>query len=360
MIRVVMIVRSTFYTVKGGDTVQAQQTASRLEKTAVHADIKLTTEKIAYEDYDLLHFFNITRPADICYHIRASGKRFLISSILIDYSEYDQQHRKGLPGILFRLLNADGIEYMKTLSRWLLGRDKMMSPEYLWKGQRRTIKEILQQAALVLPNSHSEYKRLSVQYNCSTAHQVVPNGIDTVLFSANQTIEKDPLLVICVARIEGLKNQLNLIKALRNTRYKLVIIGAVANQHGYYKACREMATSNIQFVDHLPQEELVTYYQKAKVHVLPSWFETTGLSSLEAAAMGCNIVITDKGDTREYFGNEAAYCDPALPESIYAAIEKAATHACSKLLQHKILTQYSWEQATLRTIEAYKRVKYTT
>ena len=359
MIKVALIVRSTFYTVKGGDTIQVLQTASHLEAGGVQVDIKLTDTKIAYENYDLLHFFNITRPADICCHIRKSGKPFLISSILIDYSEYDQYHRKGLPGVLFRLLDADGIEYLKTLCRWVLGRDKMMSPEYLWQGQRRSIKKILQQAALVLPNSHSEYKRLATQYNCSTTHLVVPNGIDAVLFSNNKTIEKDPLLVICVARIEGLKNQLNLIRALRNTKYKLVIIGSVANQYTYYRACREMATGNIQFVDHLSQEELVPYYQKAKVHVLPSWFETTGLSSLEAAAMGCNIVITDKGDTREYFGNEAAYCDPASPESIYAAIEKAATHAGSELLQHKILAQYSWGQATQTTMEAYKRVKYT-
>jgi glycosyltransferase involved in cell wall biosynthesis len=358
MIRVAMIVRSTFYTSKGGDTIQVLQTAAHLARHNIFVNIKLTSEKIEYDKYDLLHFFNITRPADILYHIRKTEKPFFISTILIDYSEYDKYYRKGFAGMLFRFLSANGIEYLKTISRWVLGKDKLMSLQYLWKGQRRTIIEILKKAALLLPNSHSEYNRLIQQYNCNTDYIVVPNGVDTDLFSFNNAIEKDPLLVLCVARVEGIKNQINLIHALKNTKYKLVIIGAAAlNQMSYYNICRQIATENIGFIEHLPQEELVSYYQKAKVHVLPSWFETTGLSSLEAAAMGCNIVITDKGDTIEYFGNDATYCDPGSAESIYCAVEKAAGLSNNGSLQQKILSQYSWEQATIRTMEAYKKVK---
>jgi len=358
MIKVAMIVRATFYTSKGGDTIQVLQTAAQLAAHHVIVDIKLTNEKIDYTQYTLLHFFNITRPADILYHIRKAAKPFLVSTILIDYSEYDKYHRKGVAGKLFRFLNADGIEYCKAITRWILGRDKLVSPAYLWQGQRRTITGILQQATLLLPNSDSEYKRLARQYPCETPHVVVPNGVDTHLFSFDSKIEKDPWLVICVARVEGIKNQVNLIRALRNTRFKLVIIGSVAlNQTSYYHTCRKIATGNIQFIEHLPQQELVSYYQKAKVHVLPSWFETTGLSSLEAAVMGCNIVITDKGDTREYFGNDAIYCDPGSPESIYQMVEKAASLPGNKSLQKKIMEQYSWKQATIRTIEAYKKIK---
>src|SRR5206468_8811792 len=141
-------------------------------------------------------------------------------------------------------------------------------------------------------------------------------------------------------------------------RWKLRLIGhAATNQPGYYQQCRQEAGTNVEFIDRLPQEELLAHYQKAKVHVLPSWFETTGLSSLEAAAMGCNIVITDKGDTREYFGSDAIYCDPGSPESIYRMVEKAASLPNNDSLQRKIMEQYSWDQATIRTIEAYKKVK---
>jgi glycosyltransferase involved in cell wall biosynthesis len=163
--------------------------------------------------------------------------------------------------------------------------------------------------------------------------------------------------VICIARIEGIKNQLNLIRALNDTSYHLLIIGAPApNQPGYYQMCRSIASRNVEFIEHIPQHELVAYYQKAKVHVLPSWFETTGLSSLEAAAMGCNIVITDKGDTKEYFGNHAVYCSPASPESIYSAIEKASSLPSDEILRSKIAYSYTWNLAGQHTAEGYKKI----
>jgi glycosyltransferase involved in cell wall biosynthesis len=163
--------------------------------------------------------------------------------------------------------------------------------------------------------------------------------------------------VLCVARIEGIKNQLNLIKALNNTRFHLLIIGSHApNQASYYHHCRSIAAKNVDFIDHIPVEMLLTWYQRAKVHVLPSWFETTGLSSVEAAAMGCNIVITDKGDTREYFGDDAFYCDPSEPKSILEAIEKASLGPFNENLRKKILKYYTWEQAAIQTLKAYKTI----
>lgn len=357
MINVAMITRSTLYAARGGDTVQALQTARNLLAKGIAVDVKLTSDPIDYKKYDLLHFFNITRPADILCHIQKSHKPFVISTILVDYSEYDKQYRKGISGMLFRLLPGDHIEYIKALSRKVLGRDELMSAGYIWKGHRRSVKEILRKATLLLPNSQSEYERLCRLYNCRTDYKVVPNGIDPVLFRVNHEIEKDPNLVICVGRIEGIKNQLNLVRSVRNSKYRLLIIGSPAHsQPEYYKACREAAGENVSFIDHLPQEALVQYYQRAKVHVLPSWFETTGLSSLEAAAMGCNIVITDKGDTKEYFGDDASYCNPACIKSIYEAIENAASLPSSQTLRSKIIQHFTWEQATQCTAEAYESV----
>ena len=175
---------------------------------------------------------------------------------------------------------------------------------------------------MILPNSQSEYNRVQQAYPAKTNYMVVPNGVNVEKFPFNPSLEKDDHLVICVARIEGRKNHINLIKALNNTRFKLVLIGAPApNQGDYYRECRSIAADNVHFLDRVPQEELLEYYQRAKVHVLPSWFETTGLSSIEATVMHCNIVITDRGDTREYFGSDAFYCDPVDPQSILTAIE---------------------------------------
>lgn len=353
--RVAIITRSTLYTVPGGDTVQAVQTARHLAELDIAAEIKLTNEVIDYGQYDLLHFFNLTRPADILNHSRTARKPFVVSTILVNYGEYDKLHRKEI-GVLFGLLPTERIEYLKTIARWLLGRDNLASPSYLWKGQYRSIAEILNKAAMILPNSNSEYRRIIQKYPCKVPHRVVPNGVDGDLFQRDLSVQKDDNLVLCVARIEGIKNQLNLIKALNNTEFRLLLIGSHApNQKGYYAQCRSVAAANISFIDHLPQHELVDYYKLAKVHVLPSWFETTGLSSLEAGAMGCNIVITDRGDAKEYFGQHAFYCDPGNPQSIRQAVEKASYCRYNENLHPMIMKRYTWKQAAIQTLKAYQQ-----
>jgi glycosyltransferase involved in cell wall biosynthesis len=355
--RVVFITRATLYSVKGGDTLQVLQTARHLEELGIRVDIRLTNEKISYEQYDLLHFFNIIRPADILFHIRQSTTPFVVSTLLVDYSGYDRLYRKGIAGMIFKWLSSDAIEYLKTLARYLLGKDELMSKAYLWKGQQRSVREILGRASLLFSNSVMEYKKLVQQYQCSTGCIPVPNGMDAALFAFDEGLEKDNHLVLCVARIEGIKNQVNLIKALNNTSYQLLIIGSPApNQSAYYRECRKIAASNVHFIEHIPQRELVQYYQKAKVHILPSWFETCGLSSLEAGAMGCNIVITDKGYTREYYEDHAFYCDPGSPDSIFRAVDHAANTTSRPGLRKKILTNYTWDQAAACIARAYHQI----
>lgn len=355
--RVVLIGRATLYTVPGGDTVQIVQTARFLNTIGVNADIKLADEKIDYEAYDLLHFFNITRPADILYHVKRSNKKFVISTIHIDYSEFDKTYRSGLSGIMLKFLSPDACEYLKTIFRWLKGKDRLASYSYLWRGQGKSIQDLLAKASMILPNSISEYNRLKHEYGALPLCRVINNGIDPALFSAGNDLSRDPHLVICVARIEGIKNQLNLIKALNNTHYKLLLIGSPApNQSAYFRQCKKIAAKNVYFISHLPQDELLSYYEQAAIHILPSFFETTGLSSLEAAAMGCKIVITKNGDAHEYFDDLADYCEPHSVQSIYDAVERARLRSYDECLRTKIVSSYTWNEATESTKRAYKEV----
>lgn len=352
MIKVAFIARDSLNLIKGGDTVQITQTARFLNKLDIHVDIRSASEKIEYNNYDLLHFFNIIRPADILPHIKKGNKPYAISPILVEYSEFDRYHRGDLSGLLFRSIPSSKIEYLKTLARWIKGTDHI-GLTYLTIGHKNSIRKILEKAAYILPNSALEYEKLINTYGIDKPHKVVPNGIDTKLFNENG-VERDPSLVLCVARIEGIKNQLNLIKAINGSGYRLILIGSsAANQKNYFKKCKQLAGRNIQFREHLSQADLVKYYQKAAVHVLPSWFETCGLSSLEAAATGCRIVISDRGYTREYFGDKAFYCDPADPSSILQSIEQAVDASKDQILQNRVTNDFTWEKAALKTAEAY-------
>jgi glycosyltransferase involved in cell wall biosynthesis len=358
--RVALISRATLYKQVGGDTIQIRNTAAALNKAGITADIKLTDEKIDYNQFDLLHFFNLTRPADILFHTKKTHRPYVVTPILVDYSQYDKYYRKRIPGLLFRMLSSDNIEYLKTTARWFTGKDKLMTKSYLWRRQRSCIRDVLKNAAMILPNSALEYQQLAAGYKCQPPFTIVPNGVDTDIFNHDDSTGRDPRLVICVGRIEGIKNQETLIKALNNSSYQLVLIGAPSpNQYNYYRHCRRIAGKNIRFIEHLPQQELAGWYRRAKVHVLPSWFETCSLSSLEAGAMGCNLVLGDKGFTREYYEDHAFYCNPADPSSILNAVEKAAGVDYNHQFRVKILANYTWQKAARQTIVAYNQALQT-
>ena len=355
--KVAFITRLNLYKIAGGDTVQIEQTARRLIDLGVEVDILRSVDAIPYEKYDLLHFFGIPRPADMVYHSKRAKIPFVVSTIYCTYGDYYKYNRKGI-GVIFSRLQTDRMEYFKTIARWLVGKDHFPSVKYLLTGQRKSVIEVLETAGFILPNSYSELERLKEAYTGEVKSMVVTNGINPEKFPYNPEVPKDENLVICVGRIENRKNQLNVIKALNNTKYKLVLIGAPsANQLDYYQECKATAASNVTFLNRVPHEDLVKYYQLAKVHVLASWFETTGLSSLEAAIMRCNLVITEKGDTREYFGNDAFYCEPEKPESIKAAVERASAATFPKHLAEKILTSHTWKKAAEQTLEAYQALK---
>jgi len=358
-IKVLMIARSTIYTSPGGDTKQIEMTAHYLRKLDVKVDIELSNKRLNYDKYDLIHFFNIIRPDDILPHLKSSLPS-VVSTIYVDFSEYDKTLRKGISGLILRCFNSNQIEYIKVIARAVFKGDSLQSLYYLFNGHSRSIYKIIKRAAFLLPNSNSEYNRFKNDFGIELPFAKVVNAIDPSVFNLEEVEEnlkyKDH--IICVGRIEGRKNQLNLIKALVNTEVQLTIIGKPAlNQISYYNECLRVAStgSNIHFLDQTDHKTLASIYKAAKVHVLPSWFETTGLSTLEAAVMGCNIVITNKGDTEEYFMDMAYYCSPGNIESIRGAVIKAYMQPVNSSLRKYVLDNYTWEIAAMQTLEVYKK-----
>lgn len=354
--KVLFIARPDLYKVPGGDTVQMEGTAKYLRRLGVTVEIHAGYERADTGAYDLLHFFNIIDPEDLLGYALQTAKPYVISTIYVDYSEYDREHRKDLIGILSRVFPYHAIEYFKTLAKYFLKGEKLSSLQYLWRGHAGSIRYLLKHAACLLPNSEHEYQRLLHDFGMAKTYAVVPNAIDPDVFPARGN-EEERKGVLCVARIEGRKNQLNLVRAMKDLPLELHLVGKTSpNQQAYAAQCKLEAGNNIFFHEQLDQQALAGLYRKAKVHVLPSWFETTGLSSLEAAAMGCNIVVSDKGDVKDYFGDLAYYCDPGDPGDIAQAVVRACEEPVKQELREKVFRDYTWEQAAQRTLEAYRMV----
>ena len=257
--------------------------------------------------------------------------------------------------MLTRILGKFGAEYVKGVGRFVLGQDRLQ-PSYLL-GHRRAMKRILDRADLLLPNSASEGHRVKKELSIQVQERVIPCGIDPELFFLDEEVDRNPNLVLSVGQIEGRKNQHRLIEATRNMDVDLVIIGRPSpNNVDYYEYCQRIAHERVTFIDFIPQDELRAYFQKAAVHALSSWFETVGLTSLEAGACGCGLVVSEMGDTRDYFDGLAEFCHPGDVESIRNALIKALESSDNKKRANHIRQHYTWEIAAQETLKAYRSI----
>ena len=363
--KVLFQTRTNLYSAPGGDLIQIQKTKEYLEKLGVEVDISLEFEP-DLTGYDIVHLFNLMDPQDIylqCINAKRQNKKVVLSTIYGLYTEYERKARGGLAQKIANILSPYQIGYLKNIirhyheSRFHKGVKKLF-----FRGYYGLMKDITKNVDVFLPNSISEMDRVAKEFELKDyKFEVVPNSIDKKIFDssviskANQ-FSKYKDCIVCAARIEGRKSTLNLIRAVKDTNYILVLVGNESkNQKKYVEQVHAEAGSNVVFLGSIPHEQLKELYQVAKVHALVSWMETPGLSSLEAAAMGCNIVVTKKGDTEEYFENFAFYCEPDDISTIKEAIDKAYSSPFKEELRNKILTNYTWEKAAESTLRGYNK-----
>lgn len=359
--------RKTLFTVPGGDTVQLMKTADALRSRGCTVDVSTDLEP-DLSGYDLVHLFNLMRPQEVylqAYNAKLQGKKVALSTIYGLYTEYDQKARTGIPRLLSNTLRQSQIEYLKILARAVknveVNKGTLLALANGYKGLQNKLVDLVD---VFLPNSESEMNRVRDDFP-NSAHKpyvVVPNAVDTKIFNP-ELIEVSPEVeqyrgcVLSVARIEGRKCQLQLVRAMRDLPWKLVLIGKPAPNHmDYYEQVKKEAGPNVILHGQVDHDLLPQFYKAAKVHCLISWMETPGLSSLEAGIMGCNLVVTEKGDTRDYFGNCAYYCEPDSVSSIRDAIIKAYRGETPAALQEKIACEYSWEKAAEKSMEGYRKV----
>ena len=165
--------------------------------------------------------------------------------------------------------------------------------------------------------------------------------------------------LLCVGRIEFRKNQMLLIRAAAELRLPVCFVGSInPTEVRYWKDCvRTMKRLGVSWEvhDHLPWDELVEFYARARIHVQPSFFEAPGLSSMEAAMAGCGIVCSEVGTAREYFGEDASYCHPTDVGSLVHAIQECgSTPGRIRRLHDAIERRFSPAMVASQTRSAYE------
>jgi glycosyltransferase involved in cell wall biosynthesis len=361
--KILMQSRKTLFSSPGGDTTQIEKTAEYLRKRGAIVDITTDLEPDV-SGYDLVHVFNLRNPQEIYLQIKnakSQHKPVALSTIWGEYVEYDRLARGGVYGMLSKILGNYTIEYCKIIARAIFnGEFHKGTMALILNGYHRLQLKSCSMVDVFLPNSESEMKRVEHDMSLQDYQYVsVPNAVDIFLFDYKNTQSQDKFTtfegcLLSAARIEGRKCQLQLIRAMKDLPYKLVIVGKPGpNSIEYYEQCKKEAGKNVTFLAYIPHKDLPSLYKVAKAHALVSWMETPGLSSLEAGIMHCNLLITDKGDTRDYFDDLATYCDPISVESIRTGIVKVMGQSYNEDLSQKIAEKYTWDKTAQATLDGY-------
>lgn len=346
----------------GGDTVQMLKTKLYLEKLhGVSVTIGGLSE-LKFQSFDLVHFFNIRCPQDIIAGVRyckTNQIKYCISTIYGSYREGDIRSRDGFISLLATVSSENSLEYFKVLARILkVGGITKSKMDVLLKGYYTCQLFIASNAQMLLPNSDTEALLVAERFKVDPSKiRVVVNGFDHNVFSeplSTSEIEKE--WITCVARIENRKGQLDLVRAAKHFPNEKFLIVGKASEHGsrYMKQVLKEAPSNVVFRGFVDHDELLRIYSTTKIHILPSWIETPGLSSLEAGALGCTLLVTDRGDTPWYFGDRVYYCEPGNFRSIERSIRNAlrSPKSCSEHVRR----HFTWVQTANETFAAYNEI----
>lgn len=364
--KVLMQTRQNVFDLAGGDTTQLVKTKEALESKGIDVDLSLDLRPDV-SGYDVVHLFNLTRVQETFIqskNAKEAGKPVVLSTIYWPTDSFEKSAANGLRGFLGKHLSVDGMERLKAFGKYVLRGERSEGARYLMTHNFQKMQlEILNNCDVFLPNAKSEMDQIAAHLGFRTDNYVVvPNAVDVASIKAAKEVdstgyERFSGWIVCIGRIDIRKNQLNLIKAVEGSDYKVVFVGKKSPGHIEYanKVVSEIeANPNMEWIEQIPNEDIYKLCRECRVSVLPSWFETPGLVSLEAAAMGCNIVVSPKGTTRDYFGDSAFYCDVSSPSSIRAALDEAYAVNYDEVFGRKVITEYTWEKAAEKTLDGYQ------
>jgi glycosyltransferase involved in cell wall biosynthesis len=354
-VRVLFVVRPSVYERGGGDMTQALFTKRGLEDAGVAVELSNAAEPDA-RGFDIAHVFGIFDPEVSAPQIAAckrAGVPVALSPIWWDLYDFMGQSRA-----CDRIMSGPERLIEKRLAEL-----RTTAPDRLHKrNERRKYRErillqtsLMRAADVLLPNSaieaHAYFTRLGLQDRPTV---VAYNPVDVPQPNPPSGPRNG---VVCAARVESKKNQATLLYALRDLDVDVTLIGGT-HQADYKKICDRWIRPNVRVLGNVPHEEVLRIFATSAVHVLPSWAETPGISSLEAAAAGAHVIAGNNGSEVEYFGELARYVDPRNPAEIRAAViaalAKPARQPGDALYQR--LATFNVPELARRTIEGYHLV----
>jgi len=205
---------------------------------------------------------------------------------------------------------------------------------------------------------------------------VVPCGVDLKLFCPmNQSTARcqlgfnpDDTLALFVGRFDSMKGLDRLLEAMRYLRHRrhlrLIIVGGDGIHTPEGQKLLGLARTfgvedSIEFIGRIEQKDLPLYYNAADVLVMPSYYESFGLVSLEALACGIPVVATPVGvmDTIVQEGQNGQLVGNGDAKLLAKAIDKVTSllPTISAEAIRQTVQVFGWQNIASAIIKEYEK-----
>lgn len=353
----------------GGAGLMMDDLAAALRGHGLEVDISLEARPDV-RGYDVVHAMNIWSPdtaLEQLRYLRAQDVPLAWTPIYSHWAEVAWAR----PAVLGIYSLPDGPERRGYLEAFAAGTLELPNGFSRWRFNEivgnfhELLRQMLGCVDHLLAFSHHEMQMLAqVTRVAELSYTVVPHGVVADLvrdatpdaFRAQLGFEDD--FVLSVGTLNGHKNQLLLVEALKGTGLKLVLIGS-AREPDYHQLVLGEGGEALVHLDHVPREVVASAYKAASVHAQTSFAEGCAQVNLEAALAGCPLVVSNRSSEFEYYGELPYYCDPSDPESIRRAVlaawdgrrrEPERWRACAERI-----APHTWERAAEAVVAGYER-----
>lgn len=326
----------------GGLRTQFERTTQELERLGCEIVFFTGNNFDELKSVDLCHVFSMNSPTFFKGHaLKALNKPLVYSSVM---------WRESRPSTIRAFLRVAKLIPFQFLNDVVACRD---------------LGEV---SDLILPNTQQERDWLNRAIGLPCEKMlVVPNGADNRFSNVDLDSVSLPLpfedfvFVSCV--VYQRKNLVRLARACLENEYPLVIAGPVEDDSIYRSIMAEQSRGlKVVFLGALLNDDplLGALYKKCRVFALPSYYETPGISALEAGLQGSNIVVTKVGGANEYFGSYARYVDPYEQSDITKKLHAAWNNPLSQDEKYEMSTyiasEFSWKAVAKKTLSAYREI----
>lgn len=174
-------------------------------------------------------------------------------------------------------------------------------------------------------------------------------------YSPNKTFEI--LLVGRISKLKGIRLLCKAFKELALVNAKLIFVGpmddgedVLREYKGYYE--------HVAFVD---QQQLVKYYQRADVFVMPSYTDSWGMVVLEAMACGTPVIISENTGSRDAVEKGGGFIIPvddidALKSKLSFFYMNRAQIEIMGREANKVAQAYTWDNYYTQVVNAIEDI----